>query len=65
MVPSQFKFTPRLENQNVLNENIPLKQANESGVLVPSEHEGKLDDFIDDTIVVGLYDEPNWVRIAS
>eukprot|EP00957_Ditylum_brightwellii_P113442 8649519-Ditylum_brightwellii.AAC.1 len=42
---------------SLLDENIPLTQAKDPDVIVPPDLEGKVDDFIDDSIGVGLYDK--------
>ena len=49
----------------MLDKKIPFKQANEADVVVTAYPEGKLDEFIDSTLVVGLYDKSNWFILAS
>ena len=49
----------------MLDENIPLKQVTEEDLLLPKDPEVNVGDFVDIIIVVGIYDESNWFRLAS
>ena len=49
----------------MLDENITLKQEKEAYIVVRADQEGNVDDFIYDTILVGLYDEYNYFRLIS
>ena len=51
--------------QYLLDDNISLKHANEADILVPTDTELKANDFIENKLVVGLCEEPNWFRLAS
>ena len=42
-----------------------MKQAKEAYVVVTTDTEVKVDDLIDNTIVVGIYDESNYLRLVS
>eukprot|EP00957_Ditylum_brightwellii_P196707 14987518-Ditylum_brightwellii.AAC.1 len=48
-----------------LDNDIPFGQAKEADVIVPADSEGKVDGYIDGTIVVGLYDKNNWFKLSS
>ena len=50
---------------SLLDKNIPLKQAKWADIVFPTDPEVNLDGFIDNTIVVGLYDKSKRFRLAS